>query len=108
MSPKASLQVFSSAKGAIEEVLATAEILEPRLPAGNGLHGRRAHGQGPCSDRKQFQSGLSNLLDGGLDEAFLWKAHQELPDFLYGPTENEALVQRAHNIGIRSAITLMR
>jgi predicted urease superfamily metal-dependent hydrolase len=38
---------------------------------------------GPKTVPKRTQQ----LLDGGLDEAFLWKAHQDLPDFLYGPSE---------------------
>jgi TatD-related deoxyribonuclease len=73
-------------KGAIEEVLAT---------AGSSSHGflletdymddvrRPGAVLGPKTVPKRTQQ----LLAAGLDESYLWKAHQELPDFLYGSSQ---------------------
>ena len=73
-------------KGALEEVLATAE---------SSTHGflletdymddvRRP---GAVLGPKTVPKRTHQLLEAGIDEAFLWKAHQELPDLLYGPSE---------------------
>jgi TatD-related deoxyribonuclease len=73
-------------KGAIEEVLATAESsTHGFLLETDYMDDVRRPGAvlGPKTVPKRTQQ----LLDGGLDEAFLWKAHQDLPDFLYGPSE---------------------
>jgi predicted urease superfamily metal-dependent hydrolase len=32
------------------------------------------------------KTNASNYLDAGLDEKYLWKAHQELAEELYGPS----------------------
>lgn len=72
-------------KGAIEEVLSTAE---------SSTHGflletdymddvRRP---GAVLGPKTVPKRTNQLLEAGLDEEFLWKAHQELPDYLYGPS----------------------
>ena len=73
-------------KGAIEEVLATAESsTHGFLLETDYMDDVRRPGAvlGPKTVPKRTQQ----LLDGGLDESFLWKAHQDLPDFLYGPSE---------------------
>ncbi|MDE0857227.1 MAG: TatD family hydrolase [Candidatus Poseidoniaceae archaeon] len=70
-------------KGAIEEVLATAESsTHGFLLETDYMDDVRRPGAvlGPKTVPKRTQQ----LMAAGLDEAFLWKAHQELPDLLYG------------------------
>ena len=74
-------------KGAIEEVIETAETSSHGfLLETDYMDDVRRPGAvlGPKTVPKRTQQ----LLNAGIDESFLWKAHQELPDFLYGPTEN--------------------
>ena len=74
-------------KGAIEEVMATATASSHGfLLETDYMDDVRRPGAvlGPKTVPKRTQQ----LLNAGIDESFLWKAHQELPDFLYGPTEN--------------------
>ena len=74
-------------KGAIEEVIATAATSSHGfLLETDYMDDVRRPGAvlGPKTVPKRTQQ----LLNAGIDESFLWKAHQELPDFLYGPTEN--------------------
>ena len=73
-------------KGAIEEVLATAESSSHGfLLETDYMDDLRRPGAvlGPKTVPKRTQQ----LLQAGIDESFLWKAHQELPDLLYGPSE---------------------
>ena len=73
-------------KGAIEEVLATAESSSHGfLLETDYMDDLRRPGAvlGPKTVPKRTQQ----LLEAGIDESFLWKAHKELPDLLYGPSE---------------------
>ena len=73
-------------KGAIEEVLATAESsTHGFLLETDYMDNVRRPGAvlGPKTVPKRTQQ----LFEAGIDESFLWKAHQDLPDLLYGASE---------------------